>query len=172
MPTEGYGRAQGTLLYRGFSHYFLGNLFANVPTRTPWIGAYGGCDAVVVNTRCHHVSRNIQQGIEANGAMRVALIGNTYSDQRRGFTLHITRRDRHKPKELYLHDNDYTSTPGKEHGTLVDEPPVPLHNIKPLARTEVVAHHLQTVGARPAERTPLDERVIRQVREGKGQYKT
>ncbi len=166
LVTPGYTRAQGTLLYRGLAHCFAGNLFANVNTRTPWIGAYGGCDALVVNTLGHNLGWDRQQGIEANGLMRVALIGNTFSDRPREFTLDITRRD-NVPKELYLRDNDYTRTIGNQHWTLTDEPPVPLHDIRPLPRTDVVAHHLQTVGARPAERTPLDERVIRQVKEGK-----
>ena len=169
LVTPGYTRAQGSLLFRGFAHYFAGNLFANVNTRTPWIGAYGGCDAVVVNTLGHNLGWNVLEGIEANGSMRVALIGNTFSDRHRSFNLDITRRD-NIPKELYLHDNDYTTTPGLQHWRVLDESPVSLHNIKPLPATAVLAHHLQTVGARPAERTPLDERVIRQVKEGKSEF--
>lgn len=169
LVTPGYTRAQGSLLYRGFAHYFAGNLFANVNTRTPWIGAYGGCDAVVVNTLGHNLGWSVLEGIEANGSMRVALIGNTFSDRRRGFNFDITRRD-NIPKELYLHDNDYTSTPGMQYWRVLDESPVSLHNIKPLPATDVLAHHLRTVGARPAERTPLDERVILQVKEGKSQF--
>ena len=102
-------------------------------------------------------------------ALALALIGNTYSGRRHGFNLDIIRRDSQKPKELYLRDNDYSSTPGIQFWTLVEEPPISLRHIKPLPATDVVAHHMSTVGARPAERTPLDERVIKQVKDGTGQ---
>ena len=161
----------GTLLYRGFEHYFMGNLIANVESRTPWIGAYGGCDAVVVNNLLHNIGHQYKTVmIEANGKMRAAIIGNAFSLKSKEYHLDVVRGDDVKPKDIYMNDNDNAGVRGKNAWNFVDTPPISMHKIKPLSHKDVLNHHVQTVGARPAERTPLDERNIQQLKRGKGKY--
>ena len=162
---------KGSLLYRGFAHYMMGNLYANVQVRTPWVGAYGGCDAVVVNNLLHnipHPHKTIM--LEANGKMRVAIIGNAFSLETKGYHLDVVRSDDVTPKDLYIHDNERAGLRGLDAWNVVDSPPISLHGIEPMSSEEILGHHVRTVGARPVGRTALDRRQTQQVKEGEGEF--
>ncbi len=158
---------KGSLLYGALDYSVMGNLYANVEVRPPFLGRYGGSDAAIVNTLIHHVERGIQ--LDTNGLMRVALVGNEFTMEPRHYNLR-KYSDYDPTDKLFMHDNEYSKLLHKDAWEIVDQPPIARKNIVPLPRKQVIAHHVQTVGARPAGRTRLDRRVINQVKQGEGRY--
>jgi len=164
----------GSLLYGDYAYSVMGNLYANNLSRNPWIGNYyGPCEGALVNNLLHNCGTRDGGtiAVEPNGRTELAIVGNAYSNTLPEIDLTYGPGDRFDfstPKRVYLHDNQVETVEGRYRYEVLDEPPAPLGSLDPIPAADVRAHQLRSVGARPANRTVHDRRVITQVREESG----
>ncbi|WP_410765875.1 polysaccharide lyase family 1 protein [Haloferax sp. DFSO60] len=164
--------AYGSLISGGHDTSIIGNLYANNHYRNPYVGRWVGIDAQVVNNLIFNCGGGVVADI--NGRNRLSIIGNkatTPEPIEFGLGTYGEHED-----EVYLDDNQgpRESMPVTgadiESVTLADEPPIPLGSLTPIPAADVEAHHTQSVGARPAARTPHDERILTQLAERDGAF--
>jgi hypothetical protein len=140
----------------------MGNVWVHNVDRNPRLKE--GTDSVVVNNLVYHFG----DGIWMDPDTRASIVGNVYR-----------WKISEKPTifgdgSAYLDDNVMEDdAPGSLVGdgiTVLDDKPLWPEGLKPLRSDETVDHNLANAGARPADRTPQDERIIEQIRAGEGSY--
>lgn len=182
--THGKGEhSKGTLLHdNGTFLSVIGNLYASNVERNPL--AKGGVHAVIVNNwianpgrrAIHHaLVLDEWKGHDAV-ASRLAIVGNVLEhgpDTPPKLALFLNHYD--SPLELFMADNlafdrDHQPTPLVEPASLSPQetrPPWP-DGLDPMPAAKVKEFIAKNVGARPWDRDPIDERIIRAALEGRG----
>lgn len=150
---------------RSVENAIVGNVFAHNKRRNPRLKA--DTQSVVLNNIMYHFDSGTAMGstgtavVEANGYHRVNdsfnIKGGAQGDQQ---------------PDAYVADN-YTSTDNEMTNgqlTRLDSRPFWPTGLEALPPDEVESHNFSAAGARPADRTPHDERVLEQVRTDEGSY--
>ncbi|WP_123539119.1 DUF1349 domain-containing protein [Halosimplex salinum] len=137
-----------------------GNVWAFVTDRNPRLKQ--GTETAVVNNLIHHHS----DGMWADPDTRHSIVGNVFEDPQSG-----------KPNvfgqgEVAAEDNvqnDDADVPmiGDDVAQLDSRPLFP-SELTPIASGETKAHNLENAGARPADRTDHDRRIVSNIRNGEG----
>lgn len=146
----------------------LRNLLAN-GNRNPRID--GDASVLVVNNLVHNSQGTFMVVGGYPRPVFATIIGNVGlpgADTMKGKTL-VGTRNLFPGSRLYLSGNVY---PGKvfagKNEILIDKPPVPFDKISVLAPSQVEEVVLRSAGARPADRDPVDSRIVQQVRRRSG----
>lgn len=149
----------------------VGNLLAHNRARNPRLK--GGTTSVVVNNHVYHFSNAITMGGDSTEGPVSSVVGNRWE---RGPEKRIIE-DAAEPENqsrVYVNDNAVVplSAPMVGDGITVleDRPVWPGDRLTPMPVDDVLAHTFQTVGARPADRTHHDQRIIDQVLEQTERY--
>lgn len=159
----------------------IGNLFAHNKDRNPNVS--GGMTAVVANNLVYNANVGIKCVDNAQrGPLLVSAVGNVIRRTRYGIVARAWDRstrlyfapDNVINGKTYLSESEVWKDvympfePGVPDGNRAAKAPiaVPGLTVKPAA--EVEAWVLANAGARPADRDPVDQRIVKSVREGKG----
>ncbi|RRJ30153.1 pectate lyase [Halocatena pleomorpha] len=152
----------GTLVGDGSENVTLvGNVWAHNTNRLPRLKAE--TTSVVVNNVMYHYDEATNLG--ETGTVYSSVVGNGYLRGDNGDT-NIDGGN------AYLDDN-YSAdpeTPMTENVTELNAPPLWPDGLAALPSEELETHNLENAGARPADRTEHDERVIDQVRNRTGSF--
>lgn len=174
--------SKGTLIHDNATFISLiGNLYASNMERNPL--AKGGVWAVIVNNwianpgkqSMHSGLVKAEWGDYPWATTRLAVVGNVMEhgpDTRT--SLALLRNNKGTPLELYLEDNlafdrehnPVAMTTG-EFTNLTTRPLWP-EGLTPLPAAKVKEFVARNVGARPWDRDPIDERIVKAARAGKG----
>lgn len=179
------GHSRGLLILRPGSHRVavVGNLFAHNMTRNPTVAAG---EAVVANNLIDQVNVALKTNCVARPGEGPVLYSATRNVIKRANHAFIARAKHPDTRFFFAPDNVFKDKPfesvaaiwekhvsmpfepGVAEQCRAGEPPitVPGLQIKPAA--EVEAWVLANAGARPAERCPVDARVVDQVKSGTG----
>ena len=174
--------SKGSLIHDNASFIsIIGNLYASNVERNPLFK--GGVQAVTVNNwianpgkRAMHYGLVITEwGTHPHATGRLAIVGNVLElgpDSKADmpfFYMHTVA-----PLELYLEDNMAQSADGKplpmtagKFTALTNRPFWP-DGVVALPSAQVKAEVAQNAGARPWDRDPIDQRIVRAALEGKG----
>ncbi len=152
----------GTLVGDGSENVTLvGNVWAHNTNRLPRLKAE--TRSVVVNNLMYHYDEATNLG--ETETVYSSIVGNGY-----------LRGDEEDTNidggNAYLEDN-YSAdpeTPMTENVSELDAPPLWPEGLEALPSEELEKHNLANAGARPADRTPHDERIIDQVRNRTGSF--
>jgi hypothetical protein len=182
--THGKGEhSKGTLLHDNATFLtIVGNLYASNVERNPL--AKGGVHAVIVNNwivnpgrrAIHHALVDKEWGEHPHVASRLAIVGNVLEhgpDTPPLLPLFTNHYD--SPLELFIDDNlalgrNGKPTPLLEPASLPTQqtrPPWP-DGLEPLPAARVKDYVAQNAGARPWDRDPIDQRIIRAALDGTG----
>jgi len=160
------GHAFGSLMYGGYEYSLAGNLWVNNRRRNPWIGRYfGPCQGAIVNNVVLHAT-GMAMAVDPNGNSRYSFIGNEYVDGKND--VNLLHKAGHEAvaedaeRKVYFDDNP-ASVRNEDIWDVVDEPPNAMHDIEPIPRSAVRFRREKTVGARPADRTHHDQRIVDQM---------
>lgn len=159
----------GTLVLQGSSEVAIfGNVWAHNMGRHPVLK--GGTTSVVVNNLAYNFGWfAVIMGGDGTHAARTSLVGNVYRSAPPRALVTPGENVSHTP-ELYAVDNVSPEGAPVYSGriTELDEKPVWSSELSAFPASEVPSHDLAAAGARPADRTPHDERIVSDVREGTG----
>jgi hypothetical protein len=160
------GHSYGSLLYSGYEYSLVGNLWANNSRRNPWIGRYyGPCQGTVVNNFVLHAT-DAAITVDPNGDSRLSFIGNKFVDGKSNVNLnHFPRSEglAEGVERMVYFDDSAANVQSEAVWDIVDEPPTDMGGIEPIPRSAVKFRREKTVGARPADRTHHDQRIIDQM---------
>ncbi|WP_123539118.1 DUF1349 domain-containing protein [Halosimplex salinum] len=121
-----------------------------------------GTETVVVNNFVHHY----HDGMWADPETNHSIVGNVFEDPQ------TDQPNVFGEGSVYAEDNvqrDDASVPMIGDGiTQLDSEPLWPEALEAVSSSEVRAHNLENAGARPADRTETDERIIRHIRNGEG----
>ncbi|MFB6138687.1 MAG: pectate lyase [Halobacteriaceae archaeon] len=166
---ERFDHAKGSLVMNDARRVLhAGNLLADNKARNPRLK--GGTTTVVANNWATHYEAAITMGGDSDTRSRASVVGNRWE---RGPDKRIIERASALKPLVYTADNllvDIDAPVVGEGFEVATERPVWPSGFEPMPAEDVRAHHLQTVGARPADRTPHDERVLQNAREGTGSF--
>ena len=149
----------------------LGNVWARNYARNPRTES----DVVVANCTTYHFERGAEvHPPRDDSGYEGAFVGNVYLDPLSGPCIEI--QDSGGGISLYTEDNvtdsdTYAVGPEQTNGyESLDEPPIWPDGLDPMPSGDVEAHNLQYAGARPADRTDHDERMVAHVRDRTGDF--
>ncbi|WP_276255960.1 pectate lyase [Halomontanus rarus] len=140
----------------------MGNVWALGTDRNPRLKS--GTETVVVNNFVHHFG----DGMWADPDTSHSIVGNVFEDAQTEQP-HVVMKDG-SGATVYAEDNvgDGDNQIVDDAISLVDSPPLWPEALEPMAAGEVRGHNLENAGARPADRTAHDERIVDHVRNGGG----
>lgn len=138
----------------------VGNVMALGTDRNPRLKE--GTQTVVVNDYIHHYGDAMWADPDTNHA----IVGNVFEDPQSDEANIFGEGSVYAEDNVQADDADVDMV-GNNITTLDSEPHWP-ENLEALASGDVVEHNLANVGARPADRTEHDERVISAIRDGSG----
>lgn len=136
-----------------------GNLWSQGTHRNPRLKE--GTTSVVVNNVMNH----FDEAVNLDPSSKSSVVRNSF--------LRVDAGDTNIEGGQVYHEGNITDpdTPMVNDAVVeLDSPPVWPDGLDPLPARAAQEHVLRYAGARPADRTPTDERVIRDVREGAGDY--
>ncbi len=180
-PNDDAPDAYGMLIMRGTDVSIIGNLFAHLANRAPLVNGLA-TDVSIANNLLYNTGapgNNIYLNSRDQGSvLRCTIIGNKMipgPDSRRLQIIRV-KEDLTPGSQVYLEDNEgpgRTSDPwsvvrGADKTSFrVDTPPIS-DGYSPVLSQDLEDYILPKVGARPADRDAVDERVIGEVESGTG----
>lgn len=163
----------------------IGNLFAHNKGRNPTVN--GGATAVVANNLIYNANFAMKADCTARrGHQLVSFMANVvlrtnhpvvarakHPDTRYyvGTDNLFNGKTLHSQEEAWQHVHT-PFAPGVAQGNRADEPPIRIPHYRVKAALDVEPWVLATAGARPADRDPVDSRVVQEVRDRKGAIPT
>ena len=139
----------------------LGNVWAFNTDRHPRLKE--GTESVVVN----NVIYDFEDGTWMDPDTRASIVGNAYLEPNTD-EANVFAGDDVDTAVAYLEDNrtDGDVPMVDDDVTLVDESPLWPDGLEAMSSDRTLDHNLNNVGARPADRSDTDERIVQNVREG------
>ena len=179
------GHSRGLLIMRPGSHRVavVGNLFAHNMARNPTVSAG---EAIVANNFIDHVNVAIKTNCVARPGEGPVLINATHNAIKRANHPFVARAKHPDSRFYFAPDNIFNGKPfdsvaaiwekhvsmpfepGVAEACRAIEPPITMPDLKIKPAAEVEAWVLANAGARPADRGPVDARVINEVKNGTG----
>jgi uncharacterized protein YdeI (BOF family) len=159
---DGSDHNYGTLVGNGADNVTLaGNVWAKCRSRMPRLK--GGTRSVVANNLCYF----FDEGGIADGSTETSFVGNAYlGTAARGDNVledgnaYLADNTAYDPS--LDSDTDFASS------NELSSPPLWPDGLETMPSSEVESHNLRYAGARPADRTANDERIIREITERAG----
>lgn len=147
----------------------MGNLWAHNRGRNPRLK--GGTTSAVVNNVAYNFGYAVMMGAGSETPTRSTIVGNVYldgEDTDAGRPIVTAAGD--TPPEAYAVDNLTEPTSQMLDGEVVplQTRPVWTDTLQPMPASETLSATLESAGARPADRTHHDERVVGTVRDRTG----
>ncbi|MCU4742471.1 hypothetical protein OB955_12070 [Halobacteria archaeon AArc-m2/3/4] len=158
-------RAYGSLIGdRAKNVTLAGNIWAHNKDRNPRLKA--GTESVVVNNVIYH----FDDGTWMDDSTIASIVGNAYLRPTTDVP-NVFSRNGDSP-DAYVHDNDTDSDVAMVHDdvTQLEDRPLWPEGLEPIPSDDVLEHNLGNAGARPADRTPYEERLVQQIREREGDW--
>ncbi|WP_247004257.1 DUF1349 domain-containing protein [Halosolutus gelatinilyticus] len=137
----------------------MGNVWALGTDRNPRLKQ--GTETVVVNNLVHH----FHDGMWADPETSHSIVGNVFEDPQ------TSQPNVFGQGSVYAADNVLEGGSNDMIGdgiTQLSSRPLWPDDLEPLSSSEVTEHNLANAGARPADRTEHDERIIDHIRNGEG----
>ena len=179
------GHSRGLLIMRPGSHRVavVGNLFAHNMTRNPTVSAG---EAVVANNLVDGVNVAIKTDCVARPGQGPVLLNATQNVIKRANHAFVARAKHPDSRFYFAPDNVFKGQAFESVGTVWEkhvsmpfapgvaeacraiEPPITVPGLKIKPASEVEAWVLANAGARPADRGPVDARVVNDVKNGTG----
>ncbi|MEY7848398.1 RICIN domain-containing protein [Natrarchaeobius sp. A-rgal3] len=166
-------RAYGSLIGEGTDRVaILGNVYAQNWSRNARIK--GGTSAVVANNVQHNFERATRLGGDSSETTSTSVVGNVYTEGDASDTgrpiVYTGLGDGDPPVEAYVADNESGPFSMIDGDSPIDQLSSPSHwpdGFDPIGG-DVFGNRLEAVGARPAERTFHDQRIVDDVSNGDG----
>ncbi|WP_435321020.1 hypothetical protein [Haloarchaeobius sp. TZWSO28] len=144
-----------------------GNVWANSTDRNPRLKE--GNESVVANNFIHHYYDGCVMGDpDGQPITSASVVGNVYQQPQTG--LPAIRAFGDNPAEVYLEDNIVKGDVSTAGGALkkLDERPLWPDDLTAMDAADVPSHNLANAGARPADRSEHDERIVNMIKNGEG----
>lgn len=144
-----------------------GNVWANSTDRNPRLKE--GNESVVANNFIHYYSDGCVMGdSDGEPITRASVVGNVYQKPQTG--LPAIRAFGDNPAEVYVEDNIVEGGVAETDDTLrkLDERPLWPDDLETMDAADVTSHNLANAGARPADRSDHDERILDTIRNDEG----
>jgi regulation of enolase protein 1 (concanavalin A-like superfamily) len=138
----------------------VGNVYALGTDRNPRLKQ--GTETAIVNNYLHHYS----DGMWADPETRHAIVGNVFEDPQTDQPNVFGEGEVYAEDNVQAGDGDVPMV-GEGIAQLDSEPLWP-EALTAVASSDVPSHNLENAGARPADRTEHDERIVANVRNGEG----
>ncbi|WP_435366107.1 hypothetical protein [Haloarchaeobius sp. DYHT-AS-18] len=144
-----------------------GNVWANSTDRNPRLKE--GNESVVANNFIHHYYDGCVMGDpDGQPITSASVVGNVYQQPQTG--LPAIRAFGDNPAEVYLEDNIVKGGVSTAGGALkkLDERPLWPDDLTAMDAADVPSHNLANAGARPADRSEHDVRIVNMIKNGEG----
>lgn len=144
-----------------------GNVYANATDRNPRLKE--GNQSVVVNNLVHHYEDGcMMNDDDGQPVTRASFIGNVYDRPQSDKPAIFAFGD--EGPEAYLEDNDVRGGVPTVDDVVIqlEDPPLWPDDLEPMSSGDVKEHNLKHAGARPADRTEHDQRIVEMIRNGEG----